>query len=149
MAATGEKSAIVPQKLQPGWTKYIPSVQPNVIGDEEWKEPTSYQHKVHMSPLGPSIIPPGVPIPPPRVQNAQPPRVYKGGQSFNLRSRGKKNPLPLYALTAQCQKTHEANSVTHQISGVAQEYRHPIKVPERKIWEISFVKKLGQLVQGI
>ena len=46
-------------------------------------------------------------------------------------------------------KNHEANSATHQISGVAQEYRHLIKVPERKIWEISFANDLGQLSQGI
>ena len=46
-------------------------------------------------------------------------------------------------------KTHEANSVTHQISGVAQEYRHLIKGPESKIWERSFAKTLGQLSQDI
>ena len=128
------KAAIIIQKLHPGWTKYIPSVQPNVIEDEEGKEPTNYQHKVHMPKLRPIIIPPEVPIPPPRVKNAQPPRVYKGDPSSNLRSRGKTNPLPLYALTAQCQKTYEENSVTHQISGVAQEYRHLIKGPDSTIW---------------
>ena len=73
----------------------------------------------------------------------------KGGTSFNLISRGNKNPQPRYALTAQCQKTRKENSVTHQTSGVAQEYRHLIKVPDRKIWERSFAKKLGQLDQGI
>ena len=39
-----QKSAIIPQKMQPGWTKYITSVQPNVIEDEEEKVPTNYQH---------------------------------------------------------------------------------------------------------
>ena len=102
-----------------------------------------------MSPSVPSIIPPEVPIPPPRVQTAQPPRVEKGGPSSNLISRCKKNPMPLYALTAQFQKTHEDNAVTHQIYVVAQEYRHLIKGPERKIWEISFPNELGQLAQGI
>ena len=52
-------------------------------------------------------------------------------------------------MTAQVQTPCEANSVTHQISGVAQEYRHLIKGPERKIWEISFANKLGQITQGI
>ena len=73
-----------------------------------------------MSPSGPSIITPEVPVPPPRVQTAQPPRVDKGGPSSNLRSRGNKPPIQLYALTAQVSKTHEANAVTYQISGVAQ-----------------------------
>ena len=52
-------------------------------------------------------------------------------------------------MTAQGQTPREANSVTHQISGVAQEYRHLIKGPERRIWERSFANKLGQLPQGI
>ena len=90
--------------MQPDWNKPMPSVQPNVIEYEEGKEPTNYQHKVHMSPSGPILTPPELHIPPPRVQTAQPPRVDKGGPSYNLRSRGKKNPLPLYALIAQWQK---------------------------------------------
>ena len=52
-------------------------------------------------------------------------------------------------MTAQGQTPREANSVTHHISGVAQEYRHLIKGPERKIWERSFANELGQLAQGI
>ena len=52
-------------------------------------------------------------------------------------------------MTAQGQTPREANSVTHQISGVDQEYRHLIKGPERKIWERSFANELGQLAQGI
>ena len=71
------------------------------------------------------------------------------GPSSNIRSRGNKNIKPRYALTEQGQTPREANSVTHQISGVAQEYRHLIKGPERKIWEISFANKLGQLDQVI
>ena len=102
-----------------------------------------------MSPSGPNIILLEVPVPPPRVQTVKPPRVEKGGPSSNLRSRGKKNPVPLYALTAQFQKIHEANAVTHQISGVDQEYRRLIKSPERKMWERSFATELGQLDQGI
>ena len=52
-------------------------------------------------------------------------------------------------MTAQGPTPSEANSVIHHISGVAQEYRHLIKGPERKIWEISFANELGQLSQGI
>ena len=32
---------------------------------------------------------------------------------------------------------------------MAQECRHLIKGPDRKIWEISFANELGQLAQGI
>ena len=53
----------IPHTLQPGWTKYIPSQQPNVIENGEGKEPTNFQHKVHISPAGPHIVPPEVPIP--------------------------------------------------------------------------------------
>ena len=102
-----------------------------------------------MSPSGPSIIPPETPFPPPRVQTAQSPRLDMEGPSYNLRSRGKKTPIPIFALTAQFQKTHEFNAVTHQISGVDQEYRHLIKDPEMNIWEISSANELGQLSQGI
>ena len=52
-------------------------------------------------------------------------------------------------MTAQGQTPREANSVTHQVSGMAQGYSHLIKVTERKIWEISFANELGQLSQGI
>ena len=135
--------------MQPGRTKYIPPPQPNVIGDEEGKEPTNFHHKVHRSPSWPHIIPPEVPIPYPNLNTAQPPRVETGGPSYNLRSRGNKNPRPRYALKVHCQKPREANSVTHQISGMTQEYRHLIKVPERKIQRRSFENKLGQLDQGI
>ena len=52
-------------------------------------------------------------------------------------------------MTEQGQTPRKANSVTHQISGVTQEYRHLIKGTERKIWEISFANELGQLSKGI
>ena len=127
-----QTAAIIPRKLQPVWTKYIPSVQPNIIEYEEGTEPINYKHKVHWSPSGPNITPSEVHIPPPSVNTVQPPRVEKGGPSSNLRSRGNKNPRTRYALTSQCQKTGEANLVTHQISGVAQEYRHLIKSQKGK-----------------
>ena len=139
----------IPKTLQPGGTKYIPPPQPYVIEDEEGMRPKNFQHKVHRSPSGPHIIPHEVPTPSPRVNTTQPLRVVMGGPSSNLRSRGNKNPRPRYALTEQCQTPREVNSVTHQISGVAQEYRHQIEVPERKIWEISFANELGQQTQGI
>ena len=52
-------------------------------------------------------------------------------------------------MTSQGQTPRKANSVTHQISEVAQEYRHLIKGPEIKIWKRSFAKKLRKLAQGI
>ena len=104
-----QTAASITQTLQPGRTKYIPSLQPNVIEDEEGKETTKFQHKVHRSPSGPHIIPPEFLIPSPRVNTTQPPRVDKGGPRSNLRSRCNKNTWPRYALTAQCQRTHFIN----------------------------------------
>ena len=52
-----QTAAVITQTLQPGRTKYITSLQPNVIEDEEGKEPTKFQHKVHRYPSGPHIIP--------------------------------------------------------------------------------------------
>ena len=114
------KSAMVPHKVCLNMTKHIPSVQPNTIEDEDGKCYSSFQKKVHMSTSGPHNIFPEVLVPPPRVHPAQPPRVDTGGPSSNLISKDKKNPSHHFALTAQFQKTHEANAVTHQISGVAQ-----------------------------
>ena len=111
--------------------------------------PENCQYKIHRSPSGTHTIPPEVPSPSPKVNTAQPPRVDMGGPSYSLRSRRNKIFQPRYALTAQGQTPCKANSVTHQISGVAQEYRHLIKGPERKIWERSFANELGQLAQGI
>ena len=47
----------IPTALQPGWNKYIPPTQPNVIEDEEGMRPTNFQRKVQKSPSGPHIIP--------------------------------------------------------------------------------------------
>ena len=87
-----------------------------------------------MYPSGKNIILPEVPFPPPRVQTAQNPRVNTERPNSNLISRGKKTPIPHFALTSKFQKIHEANAVIHQISGVAQEYRHLVKGPDKKIW---------------
>ena len=78
-----------------------------------------------------------------------PPRVYTKGTSSNLISRGKKNTIPNFSLTAQFQKVNEANAGNHQISGISQKYRHMVKGSDRKIWERSFANELGQLSQGI
>ena len=89
-----------------------------------------------MSPSGPNIILLEVSVPQPRVQTEQPPIVDTEGPSYKFRSRGKKNPTQHFALTSQYKKVHEANSVTHQIFIVTQEYRHLVKFPDRKIMEI-------------
>ena len=75
--------------------------------------------------------------------------VYTEGPSSNLISRGKKNPISQFALTSKLQKFHEVNAVTHKISGVAREYIHLVKFPDRKIWERSFANELGKLAKGI
>ena len=43
----------------------------------------------------------------------------------------------------------EANSITHPITGQAQEYRHLIKGNNKDTWETSFANKLGRLAQGV
>ena len=101
-------------------TKPLPSVQPNIIENDEGTYSTSFQHKVHMSPSGPNNILPEVPVSPPRVHTTQPPRMNIEGPSYNLKSRGKKTPIPNFVLTAQFQKIHESNAITHQLYGVAQ-----------------------------
>ena len=102
---------MVPQKLRPDMTKPLPSVQPNIIEGYDGKCSTSFQHKVHISPSGPNIILPEFLFPPPRVQTAQPPRVDRERPSSNLRSRGKKNPIPNFAFTEKSQKINEANKL--------------------------------------
>ena len=59
------------------------------------------------------------------------------------------NPVPNFAFSAQLLQIRESNVVTHQIPGVAQEYIHLFKVPDRNFWEQSFENELGQLAQGI
>ena len=46
-------------------------------------------------------------------------------------------------------QVRKANTVTHKISGVAHEYRHLVKGPDKRFWEQSFANELGQLDQGI
>ena len=96
-----------------------------------------------MFPSGPYIILPEISIPPPRVCPAQPPRVDTGGPSSDLRSRCKKNTVLNFALAATFLQVRESNEFTHQISGVVQEYRHLVKVSDRKVWERSFANELG------
>ena len=68
---------------------------------------------------------------------------------MQLEIKRQEKPHSNFVLTAQFQTTHEDNAVKHKISGVAQEYRHLIKGPERKILERSFANELGKLSQGI
>ena len=44
------KSAIIPHKVRPDMNKPIPPEQPNIIEDDDGKNPTSFQQNVHMSP---------------------------------------------------------------------------------------------------
>ena len=99
--------------------KHFPSVQPNIIEDDEGEFSKRFHYKVHISLSVQNIILPAVPVPPPRVQTVQPPRVDTEGPSSNLISKGKKNSIPHFILTANFQKIHETNAVTYQISGVA------------------------------
>ena len=97
---TVKKSAIVPHKVRPDRTNPLPSVKPNIIEDDEGVCSTSFQQSVHVYPSGQSITHPEVPVSPPRVQTTKPPRVDTEGPSSNLISRGKKTPIPIFALTA-------------------------------------------------
>ena len=78
--------------------------------------------------------------------------TYKGGQGraqFQFKIKRQLKPLATVCIDSTMPKTRKENSATNKISGVDQEYRHLIKGPERKIWEISFANELGQLSQGI
>ena len=85
-----------------------------------------------MSPSGPQITPPDVPVPPPRVRTAQTPRVDTGCKSSNLRSSRKNNLFPKFALETQLLQVREANAVTHQKSGIAQDIDIWLKVQIEK-----------------
>ena len=116
-------SATIPHKLCPTLVKPISLENPNIIEDYDGNSPTYIQCNVHVPPSGPHIILPDVPVPPPKLCPAQPPRVDTGVPSSNLRSSCKKNIVPNFALAAKFQQVREANAVTHQIYGVSQEYR--------------------------
>ena len=135
--------------MRPTRAKPIPLESPNIIEDDYGNSPTDIQRNFHISPSGPHIILPDVHISLPSVRPAQPPRVETGEPSSNLRYRCKKKTVLNFALAAQFLHVRQANTVTHQVSGVAQEYRHLVKGPDRNIWEQSFANELGQLSQGI
>ena len=107
------KSALIPQKVCPTRAKPIPSERPNIIEDDDGDISTYFQQNIYISASVPDIILPYVPVPPPRVHPAQPPRVYMGGSYSNLRSSCKKNTVPNFALAAQLLWFREANAVTH------------------------------------
>ena len=133
----------------PTRAKPIPSERPNIIKDYDGNSPTYFQRNIHISTSGPHIILPGIPVPSPRVSPVQPSRMDTRGPSSNLISSCSKNPFPKFALAAHFLQVRKDNAVTHQISGVYQEYRHLFKVPDRKIWELSFANELGKLAQCI
>ena len=143
------KYAPLLHQFRPTQAKPIPSERPNIIEDGDGNSPTDFQRNIHIYPSGPNIILPDDPVPPPRVHSPQPPRVETGGPRSNLRSSCKKNRVPKFALVAQFLQVRKANRVTHQISGVAQEYRHIVKCTDIKIREWSFENELGKLSQGI
>ena len=95
------KSALIPHKVRQTRSKPIPLEHPNIIEDDDGDSPTYFQRNVHISRSGPHIILPDVPVPPPRVCPAQPPRVDTRGTRSNLRSGCKKNHIPKFALAAQ------------------------------------------------
>ena len=99
--ATSGEPAILPQEVRPNMTKSISSVHPIIIEDDDGQYYKKFKHKVHMYPSGPHIILPEVPVPPPRVHTAQPPRVDTEGTSSNLISTGKKNTIPHFTLTEE------------------------------------------------
>ena len=127
------KSVPIPNKVCPTRDKHIPAEQHTIIEDDDGNSNTDFQLKVHISPSDPHIILPDIPVPPPRVRPEQPPRMDTGGQSSNLRSSCKRNPVPNFSLAAQFLQVIEANAVTHQISGVSKEYRHLVKGPD-SVW---------------
>ena len=72
------KSAIIPHKLCPTLTKTIPSEKPNIIEDDDGNSLTSFLRNGHMSPSGPHIILPDVPVPPLDVAQDAPLVVGQG-----------------------------------------------------------------------
>ena len=96
-----------------------------------------------MSPSGLHIILPDFPVPTPRVRPTQPPKVDKVGPSSNCRSSCKNNLVPNSALEAQFLQVIEANTITNQISGVAQEYRHLVKGADKLFGNYPLQMNLG------
>ena len=146
---TVTKYTHLPHQVRPTWAKPILSERPNIIEDDYGNSPTYLQRNVHTSPSYQDIILPDVPVLPPRVHPAQPPRVDTCRPISNLRSSCKKNPFPKFVLAEYFLQVREANAVTHKISGVTQEYRHLVKYTDRNIWERYFADELGQLAHGI
>ena len=95
------KSAPMPHKLRPTRATPFPLERPNIIEDDNGNSHTDFQLNFHISSSGPHIILPDVPVPPPRVCPAQPPRVDTRGTRSNLRSGCKKNHIPKFVLAAQ------------------------------------------------
>ena len=135
--------------MRPTQAKPITTERPNIIEDDDGNSTTDFQRNVHIYPSGPYIILLDFPVPPTRVSPTQPPKVDMGGPSYKLRSSYNKNTVPNFALAAKLTQVRESNAVTHQISGVAQEYRHLVKSLDRNFWEQSFENELVKLAKGI
>ena len=114
------KSAPMPHKLRPTRATPFPLERPNIIEDDNGNSHTDFQLNFHISSSGPHIILPDVPISLSRAFPAQPLRVDTGGPRSNLRSSCKKNTFPNFAFAEKFLQVRKADTVTHQISGVAQ-----------------------------
>ena len=130
--------------------------RPNIIEDDNGNQPQKLTHR--NKPLGLGLPPQRNTstthyIPPdsatyPRVTPS--PRV-KQFPRFQTRSRTcRQNSISSkYVDAANYIAIVEAKSVTHPITGQAQEYRHLMKGDEKEIWNKFFANKLGRLAQGV
>ena len=75
------KYAPIPHQVRPTEAKNFPLDRPNTIEEDYGNSYTDVQRTVHISHSGPYIILLDVPVSPPRVRCAQPPRMETGGQS--------------------------------------------------------------------
>ena len=124
---TPQKSNLVNKNTVP-FPKLPPQNHLNIIEDDNGDLPT-ITYKVH---TGTNLIPPDDPPSPPRVNTPPPPRVIDG-PSTNLRSRFTGGTASHYALATATLTSMEANSVIHPDTGVAQEYRHLLKGPDKTL----------------
>ena len=104
------RSTIIPQKVRPTLTKPIPSELPNIMEYYDGNSPTIFQQNVHMSPSGPHIILPDVPVPPPRVRPAQPPKWTREVQAPTI------DPVERKILSPTLHWQHNSSKLESQYS---------------------------------